>query len=91
MKVESSLGSITFPTQKTVVAQKVWYKEDEDIVKVAETILHKALELPEIKVVRAERKSGWKTGTGLVKIELENNDCVRTVIKNKRKLKDAPV
>ena len=91
-RMDSRYGTDEYPTERTVVAQKVWYREDEDITKVAETIIHKALQLPSIKIVRALRKSGWKSksGTGLIKIELESSEDVETVLKNKASLNKAP-
>ena len=44
-----------------------------------------------MKIIRVARKSGWKTGRGLIKIELENPEQLKLVLKSKKKLKDTPV
>ena len=92
-KVEEKLGPTEFPVDRTLVAQGVWYDDDEDLVGKAEAIIHKALELPEVKIVRTHRKSGQKAQSkkGLIKIELESADALKTVLKAKRKLKDVNV
>ena len=80
-----------FPVKKTLIAQNVWYRDDEDLNKVAVTLIHKALNLPNIKIVRTARKSGKNTGKGLVKIELETSDMVMEVLKCKQLLKQSEV
>ena len=89
--VEEKVGNIEFPIKTTIVGQNVWYREDEDLEKVAETIIHKGLELPEIHIIRVTRKSGKEKGKGLIKIELNSNDEVKKVLKNKSKLKQSNV
>ena len=61
-----SVQSSRFVLEKTIVAQNMWYKEDEDLNRVASTIINKALNLPEVKIVDVERKSGKgkRKGTG---------------------------
>ena len=88
-RLEDMLGQISFPVKRTVIAQNVWYSENEDLEKIASAIINKALGLAEIKVVNVERKSGRDTGSGLLKIELENSESVKLVLKNKSKLKEA--
>ena len=88
-RVEEAVGGVDFPVKKTIVGQKVWFQEGENLEKVAELIIHKTLELPEIQIVKVERKSGQETGSGLIKIELQDASDVRKVLRNKRKLKQA--
>ena len=90
-KVESTLSSIEFPIKRTLIAQNIWYKEGEDLMQIVKTIIHKALGLPEVPIHRTERKSGQKTGSGLIKIELASKDDVRKVLSRKKDLKDVPV
>ena len=82
-----------FEVSRTLVAQNIWYRENEDLQKVMSTILHKALKIPkdDVKIVCALRKSGKKTGSGLVKIELESAEQVKKVLSKKRDLKMADV
>ena len=56
--VEEMTGTCEFPIAKTIVAQRVWYEENEDLQKVASTIINKALNLPNVTIVRVTRKSG---------------------------------
>ena len=65
----------------------MWYAEDENLNDVASSIIHDALELPNVVIVRCERKSGWESGTGLVKIEVSQDSEVKEILKSKRKLK----
>ena len=88
-KVEQELGEVTFPVESMVVTQSVWYKEQEDLEKVSSTIIHKALELPEVKIIRCEWKSRQETGSGLVKIQLADSSDVRKVLQKKKKLKES--
>ena len=85
------LGDVDFAPKKTLVAQNVWYKEDEDLYKVVATIIHKVLNLPNISIVNTVRKSGWESGAGLIKKEVESAEQVKEVLKQKRLLKDNPV
>ena len=89
-QVHELLGNVKFPVKKTVVAQRVWYEENEDLFQVASTIINKALELDDVTVVNVERKSGWESGSGLLKIELKSTDEVKRVLKIKNKLKTVP-
>ena len=89
--VEETLGGVNFPVKRTIVAQHVWCRENEDIEEVASAIIHKALGLKDLKIVAAMRKSGKPGGDGLIKIEMESNEAVKTVLKNKRKLRDVAV
>ena len=79
-QIEMVTGSIEYPVNRTVVAQRVWCEENEDIEKVARTIINKALNLPDVCIVRAIRKSGKPNGTGLIKIELQTEADVETVL-----------
>ena len=88
-KIEDKLGHIEFPVKNTIVGQNMWYKEDENLEAVASLIINKTLELEDIKIVRVMRKSGWKNGSGLIKIELESSNAVKAVLKNKSKLKQS--
>ena len=94
-KLEANLKNLptenAFEVNKTIVVQKVWYEEHEDLGKVASAIINKALDLPDIKIVRVERKSGKNTGKGLLKIELEDSECVKIVLSRKKQLQHAPV
>ena len=89
-QVHELLGNVKFPVKKTVVAQGVWYEENEDFFKVASTIINKSLELADVTVVNVERKSGWESGAGLLKIELKSADEVKKVLKNKKQFKTVP-
>ena len=60
-------------------------------MKIAETIIHKALDLTAVKILRCERKSGKQTGSGLIKIELERPEDLKRVLKVKKELKNTPV
>ena len=82
-------GGTDFPIHKTIVAQNVWYEENEDLLKVAQTIIHKALNLPNIGIRKVTWKSGQRTGKGLVKIELLNDVDVQDVLKKKNLLQDS--
>ena len=81
-----------FPVKHTIVAQNVWYEENEDLQKIASTLLFRAMNLnpSEVGVVRVERKSGQASGSGLVKIELRSNEEVKLVLKNKAELRNSP-
>ena len=79
----------TFPVHRTVIAQRVWYEEDEDILEVTKSIIHSALSLPQVQIVRAERKSGQRTGSGLVKIEVQDEKDVKLILGRKKELKDS--
>ena len=89
-KVNEALGPVVFPVKSTIVAQNVWYKEGEDLDKIASLIVHQTLNLKEIKILRVERKSGKESGSGLLKIELESPQDVQDILRKKRLLKDAP-
>ena len=88
-KVDEVLGETSFPIKKTIVGQSVWYKEGEDLNKIAELIINKTLELPHVKITRVERKTGFDSGFGLIKMELETEGMVKEVMRNKKKLKSA--
>ena len=88
-EVESMLGNVEFPVKRTIVAQHVWYKEGEDLFAVADLIVKKTLELDEITICNVAHKSGWESGSGLLKIELSSPDEVKQVLQNKSKLKKA--
>ena len=90
-KVEDVLGSTEFSVKSTIIAQKVWYQEGEDLDKVAKTIIHKALSLPKIGIVCTARINGCETGSGIVKIELLSPEDAKKVLQNKRELKNNPV
>ena len=85
-KMETGEPYEEFPVQRTIVAQHVWCTEGEDVDKIASTIVHKALELPHIRIVRTLRKSGKPGGSGLIKIKLNSKDEVHEVLKVKAKL-----
>ena len=91
-KIESMVGAIEYPVKHTVVGQRVRFNENEDIMEVAKKLVNDALGLSDVSVVRAVRKSGWnsKDKLGLIKIELENSDAMKMVLRNKKKLKDHP-
>ena len=90
-RIEAVTGSIKYPVNRTVVAQRVWCDEPEDIRKVAETIVNRVLNLPNINIVHVIRKSGRPGGNGLIKIELASEDDVPTVLKAKKLLKSSKV
>ena len=50
--VNEALGATEFPVKNILVAQNVWCDEHENLDKVASTIIHKALSLPDIRIVR---------------------------------------
>ena len=91
MKMDEALGKVNFPMKKTIVCQNVWYRSDEDLSKVAKLIMNTTLELPEIKIVKVEQKSGFNSDVGLIKIELESEEAVKEVLRQKRKLRNAPM
>ena len=80
-----------FPVERTLVAQNVWYREDEDLEKVASTIIHHALNFTneEITIKNVMQKSGWKSGFGLLKIELSDSDQLKAVLERKKDLNKA--
>ena len=90
-QVEGMLGDVDFPVKRTIVAQNVWCEEGEDLNKIASAIVNKGLKLPRIKIKNVMRKSGWESGSGLLKIELESESDVKEILKNKKMLKDVPV
>ena len=90
-QVSDMLGQVDFPPKRTVVGQNVWYRENEDLDKVASTIIHHALNLDTIKILRVQRKSGWNSDAGLIKMDLESNDDVKSVLKKKRELRNSDV
>ena len=90
MKMDEALGAVDFPVKKMLVCQNVWHKQDEDLMKVAKLIVNTTLELPDIKILNVECKSGFKGNAGLVKIEIESENVVKEVLRQKRKLKNAP-
>ena len=63
----------------------MWCKKDENLDDVASTIIHKALCLSDIKIVKVIHKSGLEAGSGLLKIELANADDIKKVLKEKQK------
>ena len=70
-----------------MVAQNVWYREGEDLNKVANTLIYKALGMSDdIKIVRVLRKSGKNTRSGLIKIELDSENSVKAVLEQKAEL-----
>ena len=85
-QVSELTGETEFAVKRMIVAQKVWYREDEDFDKVASVIIHTGLNLPEIKIQRVVRKSGRNRGSGLLKIELETEENVESVLKAKARL-----
>ena len=91
LKNQRDIKEQQYPIDRTVVAQNVWCDEGKDVVRVAETIIHKGLKLTEINIVRVIRKSGWESGKGLLKIELSSQDELKRVLKEKKLLRDAPV
>ena len=91
LKLKGEPKGNEFPINKIVVAQCVWYDENEHLRKVAETIIHKGLNLPEINIVRVLWKSGSDSCSGLSKIEVSSPDEVKQILKEKKLLKDALV
>ena len=49
-KVEESLGTVKFPVHQTIVAQKVWYTENENVMEVAKRIIHDTLNLHDVEI-----------------------------------------
>ena len=76
-------GDTEYPVQCTVVAQWVWYEENENILDVTKLIVNETLNLNQVNVIRAERKSGQHTGSGLVKIEVGSEDEVKLILGQK--------
>ena len=52
--VEEMIGDIDFPVSKTIVAQNVVYSEGENLQDLASDLIHNAMELPEVFVVKTE-------------------------------------
>ena len=90
VKMEGVLGEVNFPVNTTVVGQNVWYRPNKDLNKVVELIINKTLNLPEVKIVRVERKTGFESNAGLIKMGLETEGDVHRVLKEKQKLRAAP-
>ena len=88
-ELSEMVGNIQFPVKRTIVAQQVWYHDNEDLDKVASIIIHDGLNFTDVNIVRVERKSGRGRGTGLIKIELDSEESVKKVLKAKSKLKDS--
>ena len=86
-QIEETFGEMEYPVKHTIVAQHVWYEEGENLSEIASEIIHNNLELPNVIIVRCERKSGWDSGHGLIKVEVESEDQLKQVLKNKRKLR----
>ena len=80
-----------FPVSRTLIAQNVWYRSNEDLERVAKTIIHKALDLPNINIARVERKSGSRSGKGLIKIELNSKADIECVLRKKGELRHNPM
>ena len=87
-KIKAVCGPIEFPTEATLVAQNVWCTDEENLHEVASVIIHKALNVPHIKILCCERKSGEPGGSGLIKIELENCESLQEVLCRKCELKN---
>ena len=75
----------------TIIAQNVWFKEEEDLMRVARTIIHKALGLEQVNILRAHRLNGRESGAGLVKIEVDKESSVKLILGKKHDLKNNPV
>jgi hypothetical protein len=81
-----------FNPNVTLVATNVKYQEGENILEVAQKLVHVGLEIPDMKVVRALRlkprhhPASGKTTTGIVKIELESQEHKVRALKKKQKL-----
>ena len=88
VKVEESLGEIDFPIRKTLIAQGVWYRENEDLDKVAVLIIS-TLGIDDVKVVKTCRMSGKESGSGTVKIKVGTENELKKILKEKKLLKDA--
>ena len=85
-----NLGDEEFPIKQTLVTQNVWCSESEDLTKVAETILYKALKfnMNDVHIVRVLHKSGWEKGVVvLVKIERQSAEELAMVLKAKSELR----
>ena len=85
--ITETVGITEYPIKCTIVAQCVWYRENEDLEKVASVIIHKGLGLSDVKIVRVVRKSGKDSGQGLVKIEVSSEEELKQILRNKSKLK----
>ena len=90
-QLDATLEPGTFPVKTTLVAQNVWNSEGENLEEKASLIIHKALNLPQIATKRVEHKSGWKTGSGLVKIELHSQEDLKRVLGRKKELKQSTI
>ena len=86
-QIEDMIGGLDFPMKRTIVVQNIFYVENENLQEVAEDLIHNALELPAVTIVRTEHKSRWESRAGLVKIEVGTNAHQKEILKNKRKLK----
>ena len=93
-KLGQNNSSQEFPLKCTIVAQRVWCSgKDKNLDEIANTIIHKALNLSreEVQIVWTVRKSGWKTGSRLIKIEMGNHEQQQRVLKMKTELRKSRV
>ena len=90
-QLDTTLEPGTFPVKTTLVAQNVWYSEGENLEEKASLIIHKALNFPQIATKRVECKSGWKTGSGLIKIELHIQKDLKRVLGRKKELRQSTI
>ena len=90
-RINSVTEPVEFPIKTTLVAQNIWYSEEEDMLQKSRTLTHSTLNLPQIRIVRAVHKSGWKSGAGLVKIELGSEQDLETVLGRKWELKNSTI
>ena len=90
-QLDTTLEPGTFPVKTTLVAQNVWYSEGENLEEKALLIIHKALNFPQIATKRVECKSGWKTGSGLIKIELHIQEDLKRVLGRKKELRQSTI
>ena len=88
-QVNEALGTSKLAVHRTTVAQKVQYADGEVVMKVASQIIHDTLNLNNVNILHAERKSGQKTGSGLLKIEVSSEEEVRAILSRKKELKSA--
>ena len=86
-QINEALGTSKFAVHRTIVVQKVQYADGEDVMKVASQIIHDTLNLNNVNMLHAEHKSGQKTGSGLLKIEVSSEEEVRAILNRKKELK----
>ena len=80
-------SEVEYPIEKTIVIERVPYDGNEDVLDTAYEIICDCIGI-DVYIVRAKRQGANRDRDGVIKVELENNQVVRDVLRRKSALRN---